>query len=343
MKRSITYLLKASNEGISSVDKVSVCCMALRDTRHQEPQARGDMSSPLITPSKEQLLSHALAIEEHGAKESSNLGFMARGLTLCTMPHSRPKSNEFSRKNGDYTLTMVAPSKTGLPYGSIPRLLLAWIATEVVQTKQRTLVLGRSLSQFMRELGLIPSGGAKGDITRLRSQMKRLFSCSVSCQYNGDNRDAGLGFMVVDDYDLWWHPHNPDQSGLWESTLTISEKFYKEILASPIPIDIRALKALKRSPMALDLYLWLTFRNSYLKTSTVITWEQLQLQFGADYKQTRQFKAAFTEALKKVLVVYPAAKIQPADNGILLSPSKTHVPKNGGEGCSPGKLSTKKR
>lgn len=270
-------------------------------------------------------------MEATSAKNAGELGFMARSMTLCTLPHSKPKDNEFTRRNGNYTLTMISPRGIGLPYGTVPRLLLAWIATEAVRTKERVLILGDTLSQFMRELGLSPTGGKKGDITRLREQMRRLFSCSISCLYKDAERDAGVGFRIARNFDLWWHPQNTDQAGLWQSTLTLSEEFYEEIMSAPIPIDIRALKALKRSPMALDLYMWLTFRNGYLKDDTLITWEQLKMQFGADYKLTRQFKTSFNESLRKVLVVYPAAKIKALDTGILLSPSKPHVSKAAGK------------
>jgi len=88
---------------------------------------------------------------------------------------------------------------------------------------------------------------------------------------------------------------------------------------------MRALKALRRSPLALDLYCWLTYRMSYLRKDTVIPWQSLQAQFGADYSRERDFKAKFSESLRKVLTVYPAAKAQPSGNGLLLSPSRTHI------------------
>lgn len=281
----------------------------------------------MLTKATENLLAHALDIEGTPAADDKALGFMARALVLCTMPHSRPKGNEFRRKNGNYLLTMYSPH--GLPYGSVPRLLLAWITTESVRTKSPTLTLGHSLSEFMEQLGMNRTGGVRGDITRLREQMKRLFSTYVSCSYNDEHQNADTGFKIVQKSNTWWHPQQPDQAGLWESTLTLSQEFYEEILAAPVPIDLRALKALKRSPLALDIYMWLTFRNSYLKTSTRITWDQLQMQFGADYNRADNFKQAFTDALRKVLIVYPDANIQPTDQGITIAPSPTHVSKQG--------------
>lgn len=268
-----------------------------------------------------------MLVEEKSALDSGDLGFMARAMTLCTLPHSDPKEQEFIRKNGNYTMTMLAPKAIGLPYGSIPRLLLAWISSEATKTGNRVLVLGGSLSKFMRELGLSPTGGEKGDITRLREQMKRLFSCSIHCNYSSSNNDTGMTFHFVDDYSIWWQPQVEEHAGTWQSTLTLSERFFKEITQSPIPIDIRALKALKRSPMALDLYVWLTFRTSYLKKSTLITWKQLQMQFGAEYARIDNFKMKFNDAKRKVLIIYPEAKIQSTLNGILISPSEPHISK----------------
>jgi len=281
----------------------------------------------VLSKSTEKLLAAALAIDEQSAVDTGELGFMARAMTLCTLPHSKPKEQEFTRKNGNYTMTMVAPKAIGLPYGVIPRLLLAWISTEAVRTKNRTLLLGDSLSHFLKELGLSRTGGERGDITRFKDQLKRLFSCSITCNYHSTARDTGMGFRIAQKYDLWWHPQQPDQAGLWESTLTLSEEFYEEVTTSPIPIDIRALRALKRSPLALDIYIWLTFRTSYLKAPTPISWKQLQNQFGADYSRPRAFREAFIDALRKVELVYPGAKASVYDDDIVLGPGTTSVPK----------------
>ena len=51
----------------------------------------------------------------------------------------------------------VVLSRTGaykLPFGNLPRLLLAWISTKAVRTQSRELILWDSLSEFMRVLGV---------------------------------------------------------------------------------------------------------------------------------------------------------------------------------------------
>ena len=114
-----------------------------------------------------------------GASEADpDLGFMARLLALCSLPRTNPGNRkEYVRRNGPYTLVMSAGGLNKLPFGNIPRLLLAWVSTEAVRTQSREISLGRSLSGFMRKLGMEDrSGSPRGDRTRLRNQMKRLFS-----------------------------------------------------------------------------------------------------------------------------------------------------------------------
>lgn len=273
----------------------------------------------------ERFLAEAIAIEEQEAKEAGALGFMARAMVQATLPHSDPKTNEFRRKNGNYKLTMLAPSDVGLPFGTIPRLLLAWISTEAVRTQSKILVLGDTLSEFMRELGMVPTGGRWGTITRLREQAKRLFSCHITLGYSEGAQDRIKHITIVDEACLWWTPPDPDQGGLWASTIELNERFYQEVVNSPVPVDMRALKMLKKSPLALDVYCWLSYRLSYLKDTTVIPWTLLSAQFGADYGRADHFKAAFTEALHKISVVYPEAKALPTPKGLELKPSPPHI------------------
>ena len=130
------------------------------------------------------LIEQTIAIEEKEAKEAGALGFMARALVQATLPHSKTDQHFFRRRNGDFQLTIVSDPDIGIPYGTIPRLLLAWLTTEAVKTQRREIILGKSLSDFMEQLDLIPTGGRWGSITRLREQMKRLFSAGISCTYN---------------------------------------------------------------------------------------------------------------------------------------------------------------
>ena len=275
------------------------------------------------------LISEALAIEAEDAKEAGALGFMARALALATMPHSKPDDNEFTRTNGLFTLTMLARKAVGLPYGTVPRLLTAWVTTEAVRTKEPVLTLGHTLSSFMAQLDLTPTGGRWGTIPRLKDQMTRLFSCSVTASYDTPAQHAHQSFFLAEKAELWWNPKSPEQAALWQSNITLSQPFFTEVINHPIPIDLRALKALKRSPMALDIYTWLTYRMFCLKRETTIPWQALQMQFGAGYapteQGTRDFKKRYLDQLKKVCLIYPAANVKPTTHGLTLKPSRPHV------------------
>jgi hypothetical protein len=276
-------------------------------------------------------ISEALAIEAEEVKKTGKVGYMARSLVQATLPHKATPGSEFIRRNGLLTLTILTPSAIGLPYGSIPRLLLSWITTEAFFTKSPILQLGTTLSSFMCELGLLRTGGARGDITRLRNQTRRLFSSTVLCHYADDQQEKGAGFNIASQYHLWWDIKQPNQIPLWKSTVTLGSDFFNEIIKNPVPVDMLALKQLKRSPMALDIYFWLTHRMFYLSRDTLIPWQLLQMQFGADYATGGQgpldFKKKFLLRLKQVLTIYETAKAAPADGGLLLKPSPPHVAK----------------
>jgi hypothetical protein len=283
------------------------------------------------------LISEAMLIEAESAKDAGTLGYMARAMVQATMPHKNTDTTHHQRSNGDYRLTMVAyDPEIGLPYGSIPRLMLAWIGSEVVKTQEREIVLGDSMSAFMRELGLIPTGGRWGSIDRLKDQSLRLTSCAISCSFiNEEQADTGPEPFRVGRGRFWWNPKLPDQLDIFKSTIELSEPFYNEIVQHPVPVDMRVLRMLKRSPMALDVYVWLTYRiytlNRSRRRDVLIPWESLQMQFGAGYPETpqgkRDFKKSFLRELVKVkALAYNDARVGDDKAGLTLKQSPLHLP-----------------
>ena len=74
-----------------------------------------------------------------------------------------------------------------------------------------------------------------------------------------------------------WCNRNPDQqpiSSEFENVIVLSDDFYQEILAHPIPNDLEAVKLLGSAPAVLDLYMWLSYRSPSL-TPTESTWSIL--------------------------------------------------------------------
>ena len=234
------------------------------------------------------IAAEVFAAEVEMARRTENLGDMARVMAQVTLPHSKPTMNEYTRHNGGLTLSMWSPLHVGLPYGGVPRLLIAWLTTEAVRTRERKLVLGPTLSGFMAQIGLVPTGGRWGTIPRLKEQLRRLFTSQIVCTFDDVSRGSSLG--VASEYELWWNPKKPSYGTLWNSAVTLGEKFFDDIIERPVPVDVATLRQLKRSPLELDLYTWPTYRYSYLERETLILWEGLQAQFGSDYKELFSFR-----------------------------------------------------
>ena len=254
-----------------------------------------------------------------------NLGFMARMMALCSLPRTNPHNEkEYKRVNGPFTLYMVAGGGNKLPYGNLPRLLMSWVCTEAVRTGNRVLVLGKSLSDFMDELGMAPVGGAR---TRLRNQMDRLFGCTVSMVYKDECGKATVNALIADSTAFWWNPKRPDQPALWESKIELSEKFYNEIISHPVPLDINILTALKRSSLGLDLYLWLVYRTFALRAPLQLSWPQVYRQFGAnpgkasDNNTVQAFRYKVLRELKKINLAWKELNYSTVPGLLILHPS----------------------
>ena len=255
-----------------------------------------------------------------------DLGFMARLLVLCSLPRSNPGNRlQYKRVNGPFTLYMTASGGNKLPFGNLPRLILAWVCTEAVQTQSRVLVLGKSLSDFMRKLDVYSSSGEKH--TRLRNQMKRLFGCTVSMIYEDEHGEARVSSLVADHAEFWWNERKPDECSLWESKIELGEKFFNEIIQHPVPLDLNTLTALKRSSLGLDLYLWLVYRTFPLRAPLRLTWRLLYSQFGAhpakasDKETIQNFRRKVLRELKKIKLAWPELNYSTAPGVLILLPS----------------------
>jgi hypothetical protein len=294
-----------------------------------------------LTPSQQKFTDAATGIRLD--PDMVEKAYMARQLVQCTLPHSNPGSDRpaWTRQSGNLLLTLQPAwdgknnASVGFPYGTIPRLLLFWITTEAVLTKNRRLELGQSLAGFMRELGLDPGhGGKRGDAKRLRDQMMRLFRCRISFEEvressGGMQGMAWLDMEVAPLGEYWWDPKQPEQETLWGSWVELGEKFFEAITSAPVPVDMRALRALRRSPLALDLYSWATYRVFQVnrkRSAQFISWAQLKLQMGSEYKSVDEFARKAKAAFRKIRGVYPGLKLDYAKGGLILRPSPTAIP-----------------
>ena len=267
------------------------------------------------------------------SEATADTGFMARLMMLCSLPRTNPgRQLQYKRVNGPYTLIMTAVGQTGLPFGNLSRLLLAWVCTEAVRTQSRELFLGPSLSGFMRQLDMAPiGGGSRGERTRLRDQMRRLFNAHIQLAYEDKQVSASVNSPVASRTGFWWNERRPDEQGLWDSQIELGEKFFHEILQHPVPLDLNILKALKRSSLGLDLYLWLTYRTFTLRHPLRLSWARLYRQFGAeparanDNRTVQDFRKGCLRELIKIKTAWPDLAYATAQGVLVLWPSKPAI------------------
>ena len=119
---------------------------------------------------------------------------------------------------------------------------------------------------------------------------------------------------------------------LWESKIELGEEFFHEVITNPIPLDLHILKAVKRSPLGLDLYLWLSYRTFALKRPLRLTWPLLYRQFGADPARAgeattvQNFRKDCLRELKKIKMAWPDLHYRTATGALLLLPSPPRIP-----------------
>jgi hypothetical protein len=239
-------------------------------------------------------------------------------LIQCTLPHSDPKENIWIKKNGNYSLIVQSGADTegqyfGIPYGSFPRLTLAYIITRVVETKERRIELSSHFGGFLKEIGYSEKTNRRGSNPQgraIRSQLFRLLNARISFQaHRGDEMQGASAAKYIEiapEHTLWWDYKNPDQGSLWGSFIELSEKFHQAILENPVPLRTDILAALKKSPLALDVYMWVSYRLFTLQAAgqeqVTLSYGALQEQFGTGISEAnyRSFRRDFKNALAKV-------------------------------------------
>ncbi|MFZ4896425.1 replication protein RepA [Plantibacter sp. Mn2098] len=300
--------------------------------------SRASSSSLRISKSQVRLLNHLTAKELDPEFDSSEIAYSARVWAQVSLPYREPRDVPYwERRNGNVTL-MVRPAllndpetktrREAYPYGIFPRHALTWMATEAVRTNSPELELGASMSAFMRKLGLTRGGKNAALMTE---HMRRLFGAQLSVEGLAMG-ETGHGevteyWQIASRTQLWFPDRDePENPGLWTSTVTLSPQFFQSIVDAPIPVDSDIMKMLGKSPLKLDQYLWLTYRMYYLTSPTRIKWADLNAQFGSQYARPRAFKDRFIQNLKELQVVYEGLHIEVTDTFLILRPSRTSVP-----------------
>ncbi len=212
-------------------------------------------------------------------------------------------ATEYTATNCDYTLSLRAgmtqgPThlhprvSRGVPYGGLARLLLCHVVTEARTKKSPTINLGHTISAFCERIEVTPSGGANGRLGYVLDQLQRLATCVVTFEWEtitpGRRDLKGEHLLVVDDYHFWSRGGTPTAEPIDGGSITLSDKFWSEIVSSCFPLDFRKALLFRGWPLAYDLYLWLTYRLAALqrtgRESLTVNYDQIHAQLGSHYR-----------------------------------------------------------
>jgi hypothetical protein len=243
------------------------------------------------------------------------------------------RANEFTRTAQNFKMSLMAPREVGLPWGMMPRIFILWLSTQAVETQNPVIRIGRTRSDFMQELGIMPTGGKNGSIPRFVDMMKRCVNCSFTVTHDQGRTYRMRGARLVSAADFVFEDKKP-----WAGAVQLTSEFFEAAVRSPVPVRWSIINLLRRegaSPLAIDLYVWSTHRVFILQSPLDISFKQLRMQLGANYQNTRQGKDNFehdvTEKLARVCSVYKGLRVvvRPG-KGITLLPSPTSVPRGTG-------------
>lgn len=260
-----------------------------------------------------------------------NATFMFLPFCQVGLPRSSQDDTSFSRNCGAMQLKVrdgTNGNVSKIPFGPAARLILAYVCSHAVRFKTPKIDLGSSAAEFMRRLGLTSTGGTKGSLTSVKLQLLNIHLCCIEVHYKS-------GKKIID----FEGPIFKDSLSVinfecgWKSHLHLNEVFYETLVQQKncLPIDSRAVIALKRSALAMDIYFMLSERLHRAKQKpSVIYWKNLRDQFGHEYADNengkRSFKRNFVAGLRKVLMVYPGAKVTLIDGGIEIRKSQPPIP-----------------
>ncbi len=240
--------------------------------------------------------------------------YMPAFLIATTLPHSDPKASEFTRVNGKVTTTLVSTKQTGLPFGVYPRLIVIHLATEAIRQQRRRFPVGRSINELLGRMQISRSGGG-GQSTLARGQLDRLCTTTFVTTHL-----SNYGGWKVDVADRWLEPA---EGGL---AVELSERFFEQVTRSAVPLDPVVLRQIRRSPLSIDIYGWLTYRMATLDRPTAIPWASLERQFGSEYRHPRQFRWMFRKCLGRVLECWPGGPgIEVQEKRVVLTPGPPSV------------------
>jgi hypothetical protein len=271
--------------------------------------------------------------------DHSDVWYIHTVLAQCFLPYRDPKTRDWMRENGKYSIILSAGvtkdlrnpkqlMEVGLPYGAKPRLFQSYICTQVIKQQSPVIPVERSMTAMIQELGLIASGGKEGTIRAFKDQITRFANCNFTIVGPGPNgTDTYIKAPPIKRFDVWF-PRDADQCMLWPSEITLTDEYFYSLKDHAVPYDFRALKAIQNKPRAQDIYLWMTQRLCRIPNNKplLMRWKDLHEMFGGE-SPLKLFKQVFPKDLIAARLAYPDARMEEHKDGFLFRASLPPVPK----------------
>ncbi|RBP21727.1 RepA protein [Marinobacter pelagius] len=292
-----------------------------------------------LTKRERELVNTGLRIAEN-EPDNDDLTFMHSIMCQVGLPRSKVDGFEFERVCGGAGLYVRAGKlwdgqqfvQQPLPYGPMPRLVMAHLNTEALRQKSPEIEVGNSAADFLKRLGKESSGGRTGTYTTFRKQIQALSACSMTLGFTTATTAITYDGKPIKQFEAWL-ANSEEQGTLWPGTITFSQEYYQTLTGHAVPLDLRAMHALTGSALAMDIYAMLADRLHRISGRPLILhWRNLREQFGQEYsgpEADKNFKKKFLPALQKALTVYPQAKVKKVAGGILMMPSPPPIPYRG--------------
>lgn len=267
-----------------------------------------------------------------------DIGFTYTVFAQCFLPYRDPRTLDWDRKNGAYSISLVSgkiedPATgemkwAGLPFGAKPRLFQSYICTQAIKQKSPVIPVEHSMTGMLKELGFEARGGKRGTINSFKDQITRFARCNYTLIGPGPkNGRRYVNAPPIKTMDVWF-PSDPNQKTLWPSEIVLSDDYYYSLKDHAIPFDFRGLRAIQNKPRAQDIYLWMTQRLCRISDKPLLMrWPELYEMFGGGSATIKVFKQKFAKDLAAAFSAYPDAIIQEHKEGYLFKSSPPPIPK----------------
>lgn len=262
------------------------------------------------------------------------IDFLHSVLCQIGLPRREVHGKTFERRNGHMSLLLEAGCLWDgeawidqvLPYGVIPRLVMIHLSSEAVRTRSRVVDAGESVRQFLLSLNMPVNGGARGGYSALKRQVEGLAACRLKLGFHANGVASTVDTTPIRRFDAFLHARGDRLE--WPGAFELTPEYFDTLCDHAVPLDPRAIAALRHSALALDVYCWLAHRLCRVTrpNGCRLSWQNLRDQFGQEYRCPRNFKRKFRVALRQAIAVYSHARLQEVAGGLILRASPSPLP-----------------